>query len=104
VTTLYTTLLTPLTQLTANVGTKFFLSAANKVSGLKISVSNPSYHQRFPEQTATDASNRSICCTNNVRLHVGTDMIQGTNSAVVCKDHGKTGKLSDIFVGILDGI
>jgi hypothetical protein len=28
----------------------------------------------------------------------GTGMVQGTTSAVVWRDHGKAGKLSDIFV------
>jgi hypothetical protein len=31
-------------------------------------------------------------------------MIQGTISAVVWRHHGKTGKISDIFVDILNGI
>jgi len=33
----------------------------------------------------------------------GTDRIQGTISAVVWRDQRKAGKISGIFVGILDG-
>jgi hypothetical protein len=28
----------------------------------------------------------------------GTDKVQGTTSAVVWRDHGKAGKLSDMFI------
>jgi len=59
------------------------LSAANELSCSKISVSNPSQLppkvpwkevdneiNDGPDPPATEASNRSLCCTNNVRLQL----------------------------------
>ena len=37
-------------------------------------------------------------------LTIGTDMVQGTISAIFWRHHAEAGKLSDIFLGILDWI
>ena len=80
VTTLYTTSPAPLSYSTASVGLPVPFSAANRLSRSMISVSNDSPNgsltMRFqndgPKPPATDPSNRSLCCTNNVRLQYTT--------------------------------
>jgi len=53
VTTLYTTLLATISYTTAGVSHPVPLSGTNRFPRLKLSVCNPSYHQRFLELTLT---------------------------------------------------
>ena len=77
VTTLYTTSLTLLSYSTASITLPIPLSAANRLSCSAISVSDgfPGWKLTLkfktdgPELPATDARNRSLCCTNSVRIH-----------------------------------
>jgi hypothetical protein len=74
VTTLYTTSLAPLSYSTASVSHPISLSAANRLSRSKISVSSSSLESNLstkfkmdgPELPATEDSHRSVYCTINV--------------------------------------
>ena len=94
-TTLYNTSPAPLSYSTASVSVQITLSVANHLSRSKISISNGFPESKLtvkfktdgPGPPATDASSRSLCCTNSVRLHLvmiscGTAVIFFVSSAL----------------------